>query len=99
MVPQVKNSTHQDFFVQRRTIRDSVYSHLTKVADTTKKRYYLDHTCTTIYGEGLYAGDLDTFLHNLLKFKVLDIHLSVFQPDDFRDLLLTMTRASDLSSY
>ena len=93
LIPQVEHLSQatQDsgFVVQLRTICDSVlYAYLSKVADTTEKRDYLDLSYTAVQNrELLILGDLDRFLNHLHKLGVLDLHLSDFQPYDLSVLL------------
>ena len=92
--------------MQLRTLCDSVlYAYLSKVADNVEKQHYLDLSCTVVSGEAngqafsWGSRDLDTFLNNLPKFEVLDLHLAVFQPYDLRVLLATIGHLRSLWNY
>ena len=104
-LPQVEDLSQatQDsaFVVQLRTICDSVlYAYLSKVADTAEKRHYLALSYTAVENpEVVVLGDLDRFLNHLHKFKILDLHISVFHPYDLRVLLVTMSYFYSLSDY
>ena len=103
MVPQVEhsNQANQSFVVQLRTICDSVlYAYLSKIADTAEKRHYLDLSYTAVQDSDILdSKQLDKFLSHLHKFEILDLHLSIFQPYDLRDLLVTMSPLYWLSYY
>ena len=92
MVLQVEYlAQDSDFVVQLMTNCDSVlYAYLSKIADTTEKRHYLDLSCTTVVGGLRGRLNFDIFLDDLHKFEVLDLNLSVFQPYDLRVLLATI---------
>jgi len=103
LVPQVESVTQatQDIVMQLRTICDSVlYAYLSKVADTTEKQHYLGLSCTVFGAITLPHSDgLDTFLDNLHKLEVLDLHLSLFQPHALRPFLVTINPHFCLSLY
>ena len=84
--------------MQLRTICDSVLrAYLSRVADTAEKQRYLHVYCTAVDGKRRIFGDFDTFLESLHEIDVFD--LSVFQLDDLRILLFTMSHSSGLSDY
>ena len=90
LVPQAEGfsfsraTIDSDFVSQLKMICDSVlYACLSKIADTAKKRYYLDLSYTAVTGQN-FRGGLDAFLNNLHEFEVLDLHLHIFEPYDLR---------------
>jgi len=87
--------------VQLRTICDLVlHAYLSRVADSVEKRHYMYALCTAAPYAELYFKDVDAFLDELYKFKVFDVHHSVFQPSDIRVLVATQSvDDSALSAY
>ena len=86
--------------MQLRTICDSVlYAYLSKVADTAEKQHYLRALCTAVEVSNLRFSEVDPFLHILDKFKIFDLHHSIFQPDDLHALFATITYWSPLLDY
>ena len=105
LVPQVQSASQatQVIIVQLRSICDSaLHAYLSKVADTAKKRHYLHASCTAVDERALEwfkLMEFDPFLEDLYKFKIFDLHLSIFQPYNLRVLLTTMSSRFALSDY
>ena len=79
-----------------------MYAYLSKVANTPEKRQFLHISCTAFddYEElPDDFSDVDRFLDELHELKALELHHSIFQPDDIRLLLFTVNQSFSFGHY